>query len=88
MTIREDNAFKVEKPLSEIDDADKPPIQSQHSLVLDYMKEYGAISSAETCTSLKIKPTRAKGLLREMVEDGLISAVGENRNRRYSLHTT
>lgn len=63
--------------------ADKPPINHQQALILDYIKENSSISNAEACTILGLKPTRVKEILREMVNNGLISAVGERKNRRY-----
>lgn len=86
----EDDVFKVEIPLSAIVTADrppisvdKPPINYQQALILDYIKENSSISNAEACTILGLKPTRVKEILREMVNNGLISAVGERKNRRY-----
>lgn len=89
----EDDVFKVEIPLSEfISTADKPPITAdkapinhQHKLILDYINKNGSVSNSETCAILDLKPTRAKEILREMADIGLISAVGENRNRKYVL---
>lgn len=81
----EDDVFKVEVPLSNIGTADKPPINSQQSIILAYIKENSSISNSEACDILDLKPTRIKEILREMVENGLISAVGENKTRRYVL---
>ena len=88
----EDDVFKVEVPLSNIVTADKPPITAdkppinfQQSMILDYIKENSSISNSEACDILDLKPTRIKEILREMVENGLISAVGENKTRRYVL---
>jgi len=54
-------------------------------MILDYIKENSSISNSEACDILDLKPTRIKEILREMVENGLISAVGENKTRRYVL---
>lgn len=88
----EDDVFRVEIPLSDIMTADKPPISAdkvpinhQQSLILDYIKENGSISNAEACKILGLRPTRVKEILREMVDIGLLSAVGEKKNRRYTL---
>lgn len=79
----EDDVFKVEIPLSDIGTADKPPINHQQALILDYIKENGSISNAEACGLLGLKPTRVKEILREMVEIGMLSAISERKNRRY-----
>ena len=89
----EDDVFKVEVPLLSIDTADKPPITAdkppinyQQSQIIDYIKENGSISNAEACKILDLKPTRVKEILREMAEIGIISAVGEKKNRRYIIN--
>lgn len=86
----EDDVFKAEIPLSDIISADKSPISAdktpinhQQELILEYIKANGSISNAEACTILGLKPTRVKEILREMVNNGLVSAVGERKNRRY-----
>lgn len=79
----EDDVFKAEIPLSDIISADKSPINHQQELILEYIKANGSISNAEACTILGLKPTRVKEILREMVNNGLVSAVGERKNRRY-----
>lgn len=89
----EDDVFKVEIPLLGIAAADKPPITAdkppinyQYSLILDYIKENDSISNSEACKILDLKPTRVKEILREMAEIGIISAVGEKKNRRYIIN--
>lgn len=88
----EDDVFRVEIPLSDIITADKPPITAdkvpinhQQSLILDYIKENSSISNAEACKILGLRPTRVKEILRAMVDIGLLSAVGEKKNRRYLI---
>lgn len=88
----EDDVFRTEIPLSSIVTADKPPITAdkppinhQQSLILDYIKENGSISNTEACNILNLKPTRVKEILREMVDIGLLSAIGEKKNRRYLI---
>ncbi len=88
----EDDVFKAEIPLSSIATADKPPINTdkppinqQQSLILDYIKVNDSISNSEACNILNLKPTRVKEILREMVYDGLISAVGEKKSRKYII---
>ena len=88
----EDDVFRTEIPLLSIVTADKapitadkPPINHQQSLILDYIKENGSISNTEACNILNLKPTRVKEILREMVDIGLLSAIGEKKNRRYLI---
>ena len=88
----EDNLFKVEIPLSGTAaadkppiTADKPPINNQHFLILEYIKKNGSISNAEACKLLDLKPTRVKEIFREMVEIGKLVAVGEKKKRVYVI---
>ena len=52
-------------------------------MVLDYISENGSISNAEACRILDLKPTRVKEILRGIVNDGMLSDVGEKKQRRY-----
>ena len=54
-------------------------------MILDYIKENGSISNVETCRILELKPTRVKEILRGMVNDGVLSVVGEKKQRRYVI---
>lgn len=81
----EADLFMAEIRLSGIATADKMPINHQPSLILDYIKENGSISNIEACNILNLKPPKVREILREMVDIGLLSAVGVKKNRRYLI---
>lgn len=82
------NAIDADKvPIS----ADKVPIGADKMLVENpqYLKIINYLGSHESVTNsivvrlLGVKSTRAKVILRNMVENNLLESLGENRSRRY-----
>ena len=66
--------------------ADGLPINNkQYRDIVDYLRFHEWISNAIVGELLDIKATRAKVILREMVESNLLEARGEKRYRRYYL---
>lgn len=69
--------------------ADKPPInfvlEEQERLIIDYINKHSSITNANACETLGIKPTRAKEIIKTMVDKDIIIAVGESRARKYIL---
>jgi len=55
----------------------------QRRLILEYVKLHGVCDNAEICNLLGVKESRARILLAEMVEDSLLVAEGERKNRVY-----
>ena len=53
--------------------------------ILVYLTENIFAKSSDIADLLGLKPTRAKELLVEMVNDGLLMTEGENKNRIYKL---
>lgn len=60
-------------------------ITPQMQTVLDYLNEYGEISSEELQELLGVKRTRAYLVARQMNELGLIVAIGRGSDKRYHL---
>ncbi|RIV16971.1 helix-turn-helix domain-containing protein [Mycoplasmopsis gallopavonis] len=73
--------------------ADKVPISEDNYLfdnnqlryIVDFAKNKESFTKKEIETLLGIKDTRAKILIRKLVEQGFLEKLGENRNRRYQL---
>ena len=55
----------------------------QYQQILQSMDANVAYKLSDITTVLQVKETRAKCLLRDLIEDGKIEAIGANRNRRY-----
>ncbi len=53
--------------------------------IISYLTENVSSKSAEIAELLGLKPTRAKEILAEMVDEEIIVAEGGNRNRIYKL---
>lgn len=57
----------------------------QKAAVIDYLTEKVTGKTSEIADLLGVKETRARRLLSEMVDEGIIVAEGANRNRVYKL---
>jgi predicted HTH transcriptional regulator len=53
--------------------------------ILDFLKEKGEVKSKDLIAILGVKDRRVKYLLQGLVDDGLIIALGANKNRTYKL---
>ena len=60
-------------------------LEEQERLIVDYINKHEAITNANACEILGVKPTRAKEIFRAMVDKNIITAVGERRMRKYIL---
>lgn len=66
--------------------ADGMPINNvQHLKIIEYLRSHESVTNAIAVILLGVKATRAKVILREMVELGLLEARGEKRYRTYIL---
>ena len=67
---------------------DKKPISadSREDVVLSYVRNNGSITNKEGCSLLNLKDSSVRKLFTAMVKAGVLSAVEENKNRRYILH--
>ena len=57
----------------------------RHQVLLDEIRRRGSLSTNEAATLLDAAPAVARGLLNELVRDGLARAAGRTRGRRYHL---
>ncbi len=82
------NAIDADKvPIS----ADKVPIGADKMLVgnpqylkiINYLGSHESVTNSIVVRLLGVKSTRAKVILRNMVENNLLESLGENRSRRY-----
>ena len=67
---------------------DKPLINDlteQEKIIYDHILKNGSITNSESCELLNIKSTRARDILKALMEKNIIAAVGENKNRKYVL---
>ena len=53
--------------------------------ILSFMQEGKEYRLADICEVLGLKETRTKVLLRSMIVDGKVEAIGGNRDRKYRL---
>lgn len=66
--------------------ADKKPIKAdRYELIVQYIKEHGSISNMEARELLGLADSTVKRLLKEMVDDGILTVQGERKSRRYLL---
>jgi predicted HTH transcriptional regulator len=68
--------------------ADKKPIKADKERVesiLEYINQNETITNKEARELLNLADSTTKRLLAQMVLDGLIEAIGENKNRKYIL---
>ncbi|MFA5447935.1 MAG: winged helix-turn-helix domain-containing protein, partial [Sphaerochaeta sp.] len=60
----------------------------QRQRILEFLQTKETSTNAEICTLLDIKSSRARVLLSQMVEDGLLIAEGEKKGRVYRIKNT
>ena len=66
--------------------ADKKPIKAdRYEQVVQYVKEHGSIGNMEARELLGLADSTVKRLLKEMVDDGILTVAGERKARRYLL---
>ena len=63
-----------------------PIINKQHLAIVDYLRLHESITNSIVSELLGVKETRAKVILRAMVELNLLEARGEKRYRKYFLN--
>lgn len=72
--MNETSAMRVKSPMSE-----------QMKQVVDYIVEHGQITDGEIESLLGVKKTRVYNLSREMINNGVIRAVGRGKSKKYFL---
>ena len=55
----------------------------QYKTILQSMEKEKLYKLSDITSVLQVKETRAKYLVKQLIEDGKIEPVGANRNRRY-----
>ncbi len=58
---------------------------SQMETILSFMKPEEEYQLLEICAWLGLRETRTKAIMRRLIAEGKIEAVGGNRGRRYRL---
>ncbi len=53
--------------------------------ILDFMKDRELVKARDVAQAIKLKPSRTRDYLGELVKEGLITAEGSNRNRTYRI---
>lgn len=59
---------------------------SQEDIIIDYLKEYGEINRVKVEEILNVSTTRAKTIIKKMVDNRLIKANDTGRNTSYILN--
>lgn len=59
---------------------------SQEDIIIDYLKEYGEINRVKVEEILNVSTTRAKTIIKKMVDNKLIKANDTGRNTSYILN--
>jgi len=60
----------------------------QRQRILEFLQTNETSTNAEICTLLDIKSSRARTLLSQMVNDGLLIAEGDRKGRIYRIKNT
>ena len=71
----------VDKTVDKVGDKTK----KREQMILEYLAEHEFITSQIVCDLLNIASTTAKRVLKDMVDNGLLLAIGERKTRRYVL---
>ena len=71
--------------------SDKPIAVSNKSertsdKILAYIRDRESVSTAEVAMELSLSCSRCRAILASMVNQGVLIAVGNNKNRRYKIH--
>ena len=53
--------------------------------ILDFMKDKEFVKARDVAEAIDLKPSRTRDYLGELVNEGLITSEGSNRNRKYRL---
>ena len=79
-----ENADKIQIELHTFSESQN--LTAQQERILYYVKKLGQITSRETEELLGVKQRRARNILREMVEQGILKRKGAYRNTTYVLN--
>jgi predicted HTH transcriptional regulator len=79
------SADNGEVPIKNADKKAPGKTDLKNQLILDFLKEKGEVKSKDLVNILGVKDRRVKYLLQGLVDNGLIIAIGANKNRTYKL---
>ena len=65
--------------------SDKASDKTSSDTLLNYLRENGEVTAAEAAKILNRSAQTARRILSQLVTEGLVSASGANRNRKYRL---
>jgi ATP-dependent DNA helicase RecG len=80
-----DNAAMSDKVSDKMSDNATMSDKVHSNAILEYLSKHGEINSATTAQVIGRTPGTARRLLSQLVNDGVIEAIGANRNRKYKL---
>ena len=83
LLISESSDNKVAIKSSDKSSKTKSSIQKQ--AITGYLTEHTVVKTSEIAELLGVKDARARRLLAEMIDEGILASEGENRNRIYKL---
>ena len=83
LLISESSDNKVAIKISDKSSKTKSSIQKQ--AITGYLTEHTVAKTSEIAELLGVKDARARRLLAEMIDEGILASEGENRNRIYKL---
>jgi len=67
------------------DKAIKIPIKMRREKIIEYLNEHSQITNKEVRELLGVTDSTAKKLLASMVDENLLVAVGEKKNRKFLI---
>ena len=67
------------------DKSSKTKSSIQKQAITGYLTEHTVAKTSEIAELLGVKDARARRLLAEMIDEGILASEGENRNRIYKL---
>ena len=60
---------------------------NREQVICEYISAHGSASTIELCSLLKIKSSRMRDILKELIDKKILIANGANRNRTYSINS-
>ncbi len=77
-----DNSLKITIPIS---GDNIMPLRNPYEIIIEHIKEHGSIDRATTELILELGKTQANTILKDMVEDGLLSVDKDGRKNVYAV---
>lgn len=85
--MKEDGGKNEEVAVNDSKSSSKSKQKEEESFrqIIEYLKNYGSVTSTELSSILNVKISRTKTLLKKLIEQNKITYTGIYRNRRYQL---